>query len=1076
MPRLAISLFGPFHVTLDGTPVTGFKTNKVQALLAYLAVEADRAQDREKLAGLLWPDQPENAARVNLRTSLHRMRQAIHDTDKSPFLLLTREAVQFNLESDHWLDVHTFLTLIKACAEHHHVHIETCRPCQERLAQAVGYYQGDFLAGFTLSDSVAFDEWALVKREMLRRQALDALVSLAACHERRGEYESARRHALRQIEIEPWRELAYRQLMRALALDGQRSEALAQYDKCCRVLAQELGVEPEAETVALVVQIRTGELVPVRELPANNLPVSLTSFIGREQEKAAVKRLLATTHLLTLTGPGGVGKTRLALQVAADVSGDFTDGVWFVELASLAQPALVPQAAATVLNMCEEAQRPLLETLSDCLAGKELLLVLDNCEHLIEACAQLADKLLRVAPNLHIIATSREALHITGERVYQVPSLPVPHASRSQQMAVSDLVQYESVRLFIDRAVSVKSNVALTDANAPAVAQICDRLEGIPLAIELAAARVNVLPVEQIAARLDDRFRLLTGGSRIALPRQQTLRALIDWSYDLLSPAEQALFGRLSVFRGGCTLEAMESVCACPLVPSSDVLNVLTQLVEKSLVRLDERHGEPRYVMLETMRQYAQDRLEASNEAETARRLHCDYFLRLAQDAGAQWAGAAQQEWLARLELEHDNLRMALEWSLSNEPILGLRLAGALGQFWDVRGYFTEGRETLECALAGGSASPKALQAQALRWAGRLAGRQGDYQRAQELQNQGLEMCRELGDQAGIAHSLDSLGQLARLQSDYGTAWRCYRESLSIHRELGDKRGMATSLNSLGQLACAQDDYAMAQSLYEESLAFSREIEDKRGSASSLNGLGVIAWARGDYAAAQCLQEEAIATQRQIGDRQSLAYSLNNLGQVAYAQGDDAAAQRLYEESLAIERELGDKPGIAYSLHHMASVVRAHGDYAVARAFDQESLTIRREIGDQWNIAESLINLGKTALAQGDHAAARGFYETGLGIKQEIVDKWGIADCLEGFAKIASGRGDAQRAARLYAAAQVLRQSIGASGVSVERAVIDRDVAAVRVKLGEAFEAAWSAGCAMTREQAVAYALEQASL
>ena len=478
--------------------------------------------------------------------------------------------------------------------------------------------------------------------------------------------------------------------------------------------------------------------------------------------------------------------------------------------------------------------------MSDCLRDKQLLLVLDNCEHLIQACAELAERLLRVAPGLRIVATSREALHITGERVYQVPPLRVPEAAAANRMTLAELAQYESVQLFVDRAASVQSNLAVTSANAEAVAQICYDLDGIPLAIELAAARVNVLPIEQIAARLDDRFRLLTGGSRTALPRQQTLLALIDWSYDWLSPAEQALFNRLSVFRGGCALETMETVCACEQVQYAEILRVLTQLVEKSLIRMDERSSEPRYLMLETMRRYGQDKLEASGEADITYRLHSEWFLRLAEEAEAHWSGAAQQAWLARLELEHDNLRMALEWSLNHEPGIGLRLAAALGPFWDVRGYLTEGLETLECALAGAGDEQKVWQAKALHLAGKLAARQGDYQRAQELETRGLELNRELGHLAGVAHSLDSLGQLAWFQSDYATAWRYYWASLSIQRELADKRGIATALNSLGQLARAQDDYAAARRLYQESLSLSQEIADPRGMAFSLNGLGDI--------------------------------------------------------------------------------------------------------------------------------------------------------------------------------------------------------------------------------------------
>ncbi|HJW83764.1 MAG TPA: BTAD domain-containing putative transcriptional regulator, partial [Anaerolineae bacterium] len=541
MARLSIALLGHPRVTVDGAPAA-FPTNKVQALLAYLAVEADHAHSREVLTGLLWPNQPEEAARVNLRASLYRLRQAIHDRDAAAFLRLTRDTVQFKPDSAHWLDVRMFQAWFRACEEHDRDRPETCPACHERLAQAAEIYRGDFLAGFSLSDSAAFDDWVLLTREMLRRQALEVLARLAEYHDQRGDYGLARKYALRQVEIEPWRELAYRQLMRALALSRQPNAALAQYERCREVLLAELGVGPEPETAALAAQIRAGDFDQIRREPAiassspsnHNLPVPLTRFVGRERELADVRHLLATTHLLTLTGIGGVGKTRLALQVAADLIGDFAHGVWLVELAPVSDATRVPHAVASALAVGEEARRPLLDTLSDYLRAKELLLVLDNCEHLIDACAQLVERLLRVAPNLRIIATSREALRLAGETTRPVPPLQTPILSQVNHIPISELIQYEAMRLFVDRAVSVKSDFAITLANASLVAHVCDRLDGIPLAIELAAARVNALSVEQIAVRLDDRFRRLAGASRITLPSHQTLSGLIDWSYDSL--------------------------------------------------------------------------------------------------------------------------------------------------------------------------------------------------------------------------------------------------------------------------------------------------------------------------------------------------------------------------------------------------------------------------------------------------------------------------------------------------------------------------------------------------------------
>ncbi len=509
MPSLSLSLLGAFQATLDGQPITGFESNKVRALLAYLAVEAERPHSRDELIGLLWPDQPDATARANLRQALANLRNAIGDrTSEVPFISASTDTVQFNRLDRCVMDVVQFMEIITACKTHVHRRLETCRSCAQRLQQAVELYRGDFLAQFVQSGSEAFEEWTLIQRERLHREVLDALYALAEHHDRRSEYEQVRQYAARQLELDPWREEAHRQLMRALALSGQRSAALAQYEKCQRVLAEELGAEPSQETVSLQIKIKADHLT--RTDQHHNLPTALTSLIGRARELAEIDRLLETPtcRVLTLTGPGGIGKTQLALRAAIEHVGLFAGGVWVVELAALSDPTLVPQAMALALDLRESAGRSLQDLLLDYLKAREVLLVLDNCEHLIEACAQVAHAVLRDCPQVSIVATSREALKIPGEVSFHVPPLATPDPQHVPSLEA--LTHYDAVCLFTERAQAVLPSFEVSDANASAVAQVCHRLDGMPLALELAAARVRGLKVEQIAQRLDDRFRLLT--------------------------------------------------------------------------------------------------------------------------------------------------------------------------------------------------------------------------------------------------------------------------------------------------------------------------------------------------------------------------------------------------------------------------------------------------------------------------------------------------------------------------------------------------------------------------------------
>jgi predicted ATPase/class 3 adenylate cyclase len=709
------------------------------------------------------------------------------------------------------------------------------------------------------------------------------------------------------------------------------------------------------------------------DLP-NNLPRQLTSFIGREKEIAEIKSLLTKTSLLTLTGSGGCGKTRLSLQVAVEVLEQYPDGVWLVELAPLADPALVPQTVASALGLSEQAGKTFVQVLTDHLKSRHLLLILDNCEHLLSACAHLCDALLRACPHLTVLASSREGLGIAGEQTYRVPSLSLPDPK--EKLTLEQVSQYEAVRLFIERAVSSKADFTVTNASAPALAAVCHRLDGIPLAIELAAARVRSLSVEEINTRLDNRFRLLTGGSKTALPRQQTLRALIDWSYGLLMDQEKRRLCRLSVFLGGWTLAAAEQVCSGEGIEEWQVLDLLTSLVDKSLVIAEVQEQTARYRLLETVRQYARDRLAEGEEGMGVRGRHRDYFLALAEETRPKLRSAEQAQWLALLEEEHDNLRLALTFCLE-EPEggeAGLRLGAALQQFWWTRGHFSEGRQHLSAVLSRpmGQAHRKA-RADALNGAGVLAQFQGDYRAARAVLEESLTLRRELGDKQGIAASLNNLGSLALIQGDYAAAHALFEEALRLNRELGNRAWEAINLDNLGQVAQQQGDYAAARALVEESLAINRELGDKQGIANSLNSLGLVAQLQGDTAVARALQEESLTLRRELGDKQGIANSLNRLGLVAQLQGDTAVARALQEESLKLARELGNKMGIATCLDSFASLNNQEQQAARAARLRGAATSLREAIGaprtptDQERfdreIAEARAALGESAFS-----------------------------------------------------------------------------------------------------------------
>jgi predicted ATPase/DNA-binding SARP family transcriptional activator len=682
---LRIGLLGGFSVTVGNRKVdeNAWRLRKAASLVKLLALASGHRMHRERAMDLLWPDLGLRAASNNLRQALHVARRTLHPDPEiaSRYLSVSGEQLLMCPQGHLWVDVEAFEEAA-----------DTARRSKDSAAYraAIELYSGELLP------EDRYEEWAESRRQELRQRFLSLLVELAGLYEEHGGEEDlalAVQSLQRVLGEEPTNEEAHAGLMRLYALSGLQGEALRQYGRLSEALSSGLGVEPSASTRILREEITAGRFQadpsqatgpPKRETSggaqANNLPAQRTGFVGREREMLEVKRALAMTQLLTLTGVGGLGKTRLALEVASELVGAYPDGVWLVELAPLTEEALVPQAVAKAVKVPEQPGRELTETLVDALREKKLLLVLDNCEHLIEAATQLADVLIPSCPHLRILATSREALGMEEELLWSMDPLSVPDAYRAP--AAGELARFDAVRLFVERARRYSPQFELRAENAGAVAQICRGLEGMPLAIELVAARMDVLAAGQIAERLDRALGLLRSGSRAANPRHQTLRATLSWSYEFLGEPERRMFGRLSVFAGGFSLEAAEAVGEGVGIQRSDVLESLLILMDKSLVvARPTGDGGARYRLLEPVRQYARERLEESGGANAFRHQHAAFFLALAEEAAPQLAGAQQQDWADRLEVDHDNMKAALSWSLEREPETALRLAGALARF-----------------------------------------------------------------------------------------------------------------------------------------------------------------------------------------------------------------------------------------------------------------------------------------------------------------------------------------------------------------------------------------------------------
>jgi predicted ATPase/class 3 adenylate cyclase len=822
---------------------------------------------------------------------------------------------------------------------------------------------------------------------------------------------------------------------------SQTTRDLVQRDLPDGVSLQDLGahrlkdLQHPSHLFQLVMAGLPAAFPPLKTLDAShhNLPVQPTPFIGREQEVGAVQHLLARdgVRLLTLTGPGGTGKTRLALQVAAELSDAFPDGVFFVDLAPISDPALVVPTIAQTLGVKEVAEHPLLELVSAFLREKQVLLLLDNFEQVVEAAEQVS-ALLASCPQLKVLVTSREVLHVRGEQEFAVPPLALPDPKRLPDLLA--LSQNEAVALFIQRAQAASPKFQLTRVNATAITEICIRLDGLPLAIELAAARIKLLPPQALLARLDQRLAVLTSGARDVPERHQTLHNTIEWSYHLLNEYEQRLFQRLSVFVGGCTLEAAEAVCAAlgEGDAARSVFDGMASLIDKSFLRQSEPEGqEPRLLMLETIREYGWERLNESGELEEIRHAHAAYYLHLAEHIDPHLRSAQQGVWLARLRAEHDNLRAALRWSIDHgEKEMALRLGGALWYFWELCGPWGEGRAFLEQALAASEGVAEAVRAKALGGASVLMGNLGDFEQAIALGQQSLALFRKLGERPGTALSLYSLGTMAWLRGNLEPARSLLEEALTLFRGLDDPWGIASSLISLASVALERGEYARTRALLEESLALAREQEDKRGIANALlTWAWLLFWSERALEQARAMLEESVALFREVGDRELEPLGELLLGFVAFLQGEYARARSQLEEGLALFRTMGSQRGMALGLLFLGLLSFAQGEVGTARSQLEESLALFRKMGNQSMITHCLASVAIVAVAQGQLS-------------------WGV---------------------RLLGAVETVREARGVPRPPAMQGFYEQSLASARAGLGEEASASvWAQGRAMTPEQALA--------
>ena len=905
-PRL--TLLGSFGLEINDKTVR-LPTRKAEGLLAYLILHRN-LQNREKIAALFWGDSPDELARRSLRTALSALRKELGEG----FVITDRETVRLNPEFPIWVDVHEMENQAKG--------ILSANPGS---GIDLDLYRGDLLQDF-------YDEWVLEEREHYRGLFINALLQFVQSLKTNGEYARVISAAQKIIDIDRVNERAWQHLIFCHGSLGNRSEALKSYEECARRLREQLGVEPSEDTNALYEHVKKSNASGISgNLAKSNLPIPLTSFIGRESEIKTLKDIFDKTRLLTLTGVGGCGKTRLSIQLAGQIADQFPDGVWWFELAAIQDESLLLPTLKKTLGLSDSQTDSAEESISKFLNTRHALLVLDNCEHIISACARFAENILRQCPSLKILASSREALNIHGEIAWLVPSLSLPPVDQTD-----DLLKWECPRLFLERAASYRSDLQLTESNSEALMRICRALEGIPLAIELAAARVKTLSLEQLAARLDDKLTLLTTGSRTAQPRQQTLRAAIDWSYELLSAREQIVLQRLSIFSGTWTLEAAEFVCTGVDIVASQILDLITRLLDKSLIVSENHEGGMRYHMLEIIRQYAHEKLEQSHETEEMLDRQTQYYLELAQAARPFWFTPEHARLMKEFDVDYPNLRVALAWGLENPKRStnwkhGMKLAVDMGPLWNFLGEYNEGQMWLKKAidqinviLAETGLRPEersgllSIKAKALYEYGFLVWFQSHYADSRAIFLESSEIFAALEDAAGLAYSDMFLAHPTWLLGKQDEARRLWARSLEQFNATGDLWGAGMVHSFLGRAERETGNYEQAELEYAACVELFSKVGDGWGLGISLSHRGMIAFQQNNPEKARKLFEQRLILARESGFRQSVGYSIFLLGTTAWKLNDPVQTQSHMREALTYFYRLSNYVTLTYCLVGLA--------------------------------------------------------------------------------------------------------------------------------------------------------------
>ena len=1061
---LKISALGGLTIQHNERIITTFVSHKVDALLLYLACE-NRAHQRESLIDFLWDDVSQERAMANLRKVISSLQQEL-----GPFITVTRKTVSINPDSHWWLDVAEMESVINEAERQASSYGGLSGSTAASLEKALALYKGDFLAGFHVRSCRGFEGWMLLQQERLRGRVTTAFQRLIDYSLEHSAYSAGIAHGSQLVKIDPLDESAHRKLMLLFVRAGRRSAALAQYETCCRILQEQLDIDPDEETVALYQELQEGKSVNVSESavstsPAHNLLAELTPFVDRPSELAQLAKCLdnPTCRLLTLVGLGGIGKTRLALQAGAERLDHFINGVFFIPLASISSPDFLPSTVATILKISLQSEKKPLEQLLEYLQNKQMLLIMDNFEHLLDGTLIVAEMLAR-GRNIKIIATSREPLNIAGEWILNIDGLRYPESDR-----VEDPEYYNAIQLFVQTASRLQPDFSFAENNV-AVIRICQLVEGMPLGIELAAAWVRRMSCAEISANLEGSLDVLVTPLRNIPERHRTMRLAFEHSWNLLPSLEREALLKLSVFRGGFDLEAAQEVAG-----ASQLL--LMALAEKSLVR---RVGSDRYDMHELLRRYTGEKLLQSGLAHPTRNDHLTYYLNLAERAKSTLSGPEQAQWLDRVRVETDNFWESLTWVLDSENLdVSLQLGALLALFWLRQGPVGDGLGWLERILAKTTHIQSVTRAQALHRAAYLAWMQGDYPKAESYSRESLAICETLDDKLNIAWALSMLGMLAWTRGENGEAQVFYRQCLAVRREMdltlevpGTIQNVASTLLNLGNALHYGGEYAEALKAFEESLTLYRKLGNLTGIADGLLNLGDLANAMGDFPRAQTLTEESLALYARLGSKErGVSLARRNLGETALGQGDYRRAHQLFDEYLLIRQEAGAIQPIAGSLMDLGYTALGEGDLDQAKTFAEESKRLLDSIGDRRKQARCLNLLGNVCLKRGNFEAARQWFAESLAVGNKQGNKREILIALNGVAQLACVAARFSEAVTLFACIDARCREVGIRFPFWDRADYERGLSVARSALAPVlFDAAWIEGQGLTLEQAIRFA------